>query len=119
MKYRIVIMAAAVALVSALSLSVAGVGALAADKLKIGFIYLGPIGDFGWTYQHEVARQALVKALGDKVETTYLENVNEGPELGTRHRAVGTGRQPPDLHHLFRLHGPDHQGGKQVPQRLL
>ncbi len=80
MKYRIVIMAAAVALVSALSLSVAGVGALAADKLKIGFIYLGPIGDFGWTYQHEVARQALVKALGDKVETTYLENVNEGPD---------------------------------------
>ena len=49
-------------------------------KLKVGFIYLGPVGDFGWTYQHEVGRQGLVKALGDKIETTYLENVNEGPD---------------------------------------
>src|SRR5882762_9611887 len=51
-----------------------------ADKLKVGFIYLGPIGDMGWTYQHEVGRQGLVKDLGDKVETTYLENVPEGPD---------------------------------------
>jgi simple sugar transport system substrate-binding protein len=52
----------------------------AADKLKVGFIYLGPIGDMGWTYQHEVGRQGLVKDVGDKVETTYLENVTEGPD---------------------------------------
>src|SRR5260370_32048732 len=51
-----------------------------ADKLKVGFIYLGPIGDMGWTYQHEVGRQGLVKDLGDKIETTYLENVPEGPD---------------------------------------
>src|ERR1700750_127615 len=54
--------------------------ASAADKLKVGFIYLGPVGDFGWTYQHELARQALVKEYGDKIETTYLENVPEGPD---------------------------------------
>jgi basic membrane protein A len=54
--------------------------ASAADKLKVGFIYLGPIGDLGWTYQHELARQALVKEFGDKIETTYLENVGEGPD---------------------------------------
>ena len=54
--------------------------ASAADKTKIGFIYLGPVGDFGWTYQHEVGRQAVVKELGDKIETTFLENVNEGPD---------------------------------------
>ena len=52
----------------------------AADKLKVGFIYLGPVGDMGWTYQHEVGRQDLMKDLGDKVETTYLENVTEGPD---------------------------------------
>ena len=52
----------------------------AAEKLKVGFIYLGPIGDLGWTYQHELARQALVKEFGDKIETTYLENVSEGPD---------------------------------------
>jgi simple sugar transport system substrate-binding protein len=54
--------------------------ASAQDKLKVGFIYLGPVGDFGWTYQHEVGRQLVVKELGSKVETTYLENVNEGPD---------------------------------------
>ncbi|WP_439409249.1 BMP family ABC transporter substrate-binding protein [Bradyrhizobium sp. DASA03076] len=54
--------------------------ASAADKLKVGFIYLGPIGDLGWTYQHDQARLALEKELGDKIETTYLENVPEGPD---------------------------------------
>src|SRR5215510_407551 len=55
-------------------------GASAADKLKVGFIYLGPIGDLGWTYQHNLGREAIVKEFGDKIETTYLENVNEGPD---------------------------------------
>src|SRR6516164_6071053 len=58
-----------------------GIGAAsAADKLKVGFVYLGPVGDLGWTYQHEVARQAVAKEFGDKIETTYLENVPEGPD---------------------------------------
>ncbi len=52
----------------------------AADRLKVGFIYVGPIGDFGWSYQHDVARKAVDQALGDKVETTYVENVPEGPD---------------------------------------
>ena len=55
-------------------------GATAAEKLKVGFIYLGPIGDLGWTYQHDLARLAMIKEFGDKVETTYLENVSEGPD---------------------------------------
>jgi len=54
--------------------------AMAQQKLKVGFIYVGPVGDFGWTFQHEAARRKLVEALGDKIETTYLENVNEGPD---------------------------------------
>jgi simple sugar transport system substrate-binding protein len=55
-------------------------GAQAAEKLKVGFIYIGPIGDLGWTYQHDLARLAMIKEFGDKVETTYLENVSEGPD---------------------------------------
>ena len=55
-------------------------GASAADKLKVGFIYLGPVGDLGWTYQHDLGRLAMVKEFGDKVETTFLENVSEGPD---------------------------------------
>lgn len=64
------------------SLALAGAPRLAraAEKLKIGFVYVGPVGDFGWTYQHEVARQALQKAMADQVETSYVENVPEGPD---------------------------------------
>tara|TARA_B100000676_G_scaffold302143_1_gene350584 strand:- start:4554 stop:5633 length:1080 start_codon:yes stop_codon:yes gene_type:complete len=52
----------------------------AANKLKVGFIYVGPIGDHGWSYQHNRARLEMQKALGDKVETTYLENVPESAD---------------------------------------
>jgi len=57
-----------------------GGAAHAEDKLKVGFIYIGPPGDFGWTYQHDVARKEMIEALGDKVETTFLENVPEGAD---------------------------------------
>jgi basic membrane protein A len=50
-----------------------------ADKLKVGFVYFGPIGGYGWTYQHEAARQAVIEQFGDQIETTYLDNVTEGP----------------------------------------
>src|SRR3979409_2771366 len=73
---KILIAATAVMLTAGASLF----SASAAEKLKVGFIYLGPVGDFGWTYQHEVGRQAIVKEFGDKIETTYLENVSEGPD---------------------------------------
>ena len=55
-------------------------GAYAAEKLKVGFIYLGPIGDLGWTYQHDVSRKAMEQALGDKIETAYIENVPESAD---------------------------------------
>ncbi|RCW81398.1 BMP family ABC transporter substrate-binding protein [Paracoccus lutimaris] len=50
------------------------------EKLKIGFIYVGPVGDGGWTYQHDLARQAVEKEFGDKVETTFIESVPEGAD---------------------------------------
>jgi basic membrane protein A len=54
--------------------------AQAADLLKVGFIYVGPVGDFGWTYQHDIARKSAVEHFGDKIKTTYVENVPEGPD---------------------------------------
>jgi basic membrane protein A and related proteins len=70
-----------VAIAAVLALAAATFGTTyAAEKLKVGFVYVGPIGDLGYTYQHELGRQALQKALGDKVETTYLEKVPEGPD---------------------------------------
>jgi basic membrane protein A and related proteins len=54
--------------------------ARAADPLKIGFVYVGPVGDFGWSYQHDVARKAAVEHYGDRITTTQVENVHEGPD---------------------------------------
>lgn len=51
--------------------------AIAQEKLKVGFVFLGPIGDYGWTWAHNKGREALEAALGDKVETVYVENVAE------------------------------------------
>jgi simple sugar transport system substrate-binding protein len=62
---------------AAAALPMLGQRALAADKLKVGFIFLGPIGDYGWTWAHNKGREALEAALGDKVETIYTENVAE------------------------------------------
>lgn len=67
---------AALALAAALMAVPAG----AADPLKVGFIYVGPVGDFGWTYQHDQGRLAIEEALGSKVETTFVESVSEGPD---------------------------------------
>ena len=69
-----------VAALTGLALSLAVATASGADKLKVGFIYVGPIGDHGWTYQHDQGRLAVEEAFGDKVETVYVENVAEGPD---------------------------------------
>ena len=69
-----------VAALTGLALSLAVGAASGADKLKVGFIYVGPIGDHGWTYQHDQGRLAVEEAFGDKVETVYVENVAEGPD---------------------------------------
>lgn len=54
--------------------------AMAAGPLKIGFIYVGPVGDFGWSYQHDQGRKAIEAKFGAKVKTSYVESVNEGPD---------------------------------------
>ena len=57
-----------------------GGAAHAEDKLKIGFIYIGPPGDFGWTYQHDQARKEMEAHFGGKVVTAFIENVPEGAD---------------------------------------
>lgn len=52
----------------------------AEDPLKVGFVYVGPIGDHGWSYQHDQGRLSAEKHFGDKIKTTYVENVAEGAD---------------------------------------
>lgn len=62
-----------------LSLLVAGGMAQAAEKkLKVGFVYVSPVGDAGWSYSHDVGRQAVETLPG--VDVKYLEAVNEGAD---------------------------------------
>ena len=51
-----------------------------ADKVKVGFVYVGPTGDHGWTYRHDIGRQDVEAHFGDQVETFYVESVKEGPD---------------------------------------
>ena len=81
---KILIAATAVMLTAGASMF----GASAAEKLKVGFIFLGPVGDFGWTYQHDQARQALVKEFGDKIETTFLETSARVPMPSARSNSL-------------------------------
>ena len=60
--------------------AVAPAAAPAADKLKIGFMYVSPIGDGGWTYQHELGRKAIQEKFGDKIETSMVESVPESAD---------------------------------------
>ncbi|MHB1103324.1 MAG: BMP family ABC transporter substrate-binding protein [Devosia sp.] len=62
---------------AAATLPMLGSKAFAQEKLKVGFVFLGPIGDYGWTWAHNKGREAVNAALGDKVETIYVENVAE------------------------------------------
>ena len=69
-----------IAATAGLALALAAGGAEAQGKLKVCFIYVGPHNDGGYSEMHDVARQQVEKELGDKVETTYVENVAEGPD---------------------------------------
>ena len=51
-----------------------------ADPLKVGFVYVGPVGDGGWSFAHDNARKAIEKEFGDKIQTTMVENVPEGAD---------------------------------------
>jgi basic membrane protein A and related proteins len=51
-----------------------------AEPLKIAFAYVGPVGDGGWTFAHDNARKAIEKEFGDKIQTSFAENVPESAD---------------------------------------
>ncbi|WP_152047248.1 BMP family ABC transporter substrate-binding protein [Aureimonas psammosilenae] len=50
------------------------------EKVKAAFVYVGPVGDFGYSFAHDQGRKFLAEKLGNKVETSFVENVAEGPD---------------------------------------
>jgi len=69
-----------------------GIGSAQEKKLKACFIYVGPIGDVGWTFAHDEARRAAEKAIPG-LETKYVESVPEGQALPVIDRLVSEGCQ--------------------------
>ena len=69
-----------------------GVPALAQSSgpLKIGFVYVSPIGDAGWTTQHNMGRLEMEKALAGKVTTSFVEKVTEGADTERVIREMAT-----------------------------
>ena len=88
----------------------------AADPLKVGFVYIGPIGDHGWTYQHEQGRQALIKQFGDKVQTSFVENVPEGADAERVIRNMAKGGYDLVFATSFGYMNPTAKVAKQFPK---
>ena len=65
---------------AALALGLASVATAQDDPVKVGFVYVGPVGDYGWSYEHNEGRLAVEEAFGDKVEPTFVESVPEGAD---------------------------------------
>ena len=70
----------AVAVAAAVSSILLSAAAYAADPVKVGFVYVGPISDHGWSYRHDIGRQAIETEFTDEVETTCVESVPEGAD---------------------------------------
>lgn len=50
------------------------------EPLKAAWVYVGPVGDMGWTYAHDQGRKAMEAEFGDKIKTTFVEKVPEGAD---------------------------------------
>lgn len=78
------------ALAAAVALTLAGCGKkeepvkapepVKTEQLKVGFIYVGPVGDAGWTFAHDNGRKHIEQKFGDKIKTTFVEKVPEGAD---------------------------------------
>jgi len=62
------------------SAATAPAAASAGGPLKVAFVYVGPVGDGGWTFAHDQGRKAVEAAFGDKVQTTFVEKVPESSD---------------------------------------
>jgi simple sugar transport system substrate-binding protein len=71
---------ASIALLCAASVSTIAFAQEKSEPLKIGFVYVGYIGDTGWTYQHDQARIAIEEKFGNRIQTKYIESVSEGAD---------------------------------------
>jgi basic membrane protein A len=89
--------------------------ARADGPLKAAWVYTGPIGDLGYSFQHEQSRLAVQKHFGDKVATQYVENVSEGPDSERVIRQLATGGAGIIFSTSFGFMNPAERVAKSMP----
>jgi simple sugar transport system substrate-binding protein len=89
--------------------------ARADEPFKAGFVYVGPVADYGFSHQHDVGRQAAQTALGDKIKTTYVESVKEGPDSERVIRELATAGNGIIFTTSFGFMNPTIKVAKQFP----
>ena len=62
-----------------------------AKPLKVGYVYVGPVGDYGWSYGHDRGRKWADEHFGLPVESFYLEKVPEAEVGGAIETLIGKG----------------------------
>jgi len=80
----------AAASVAAALLAAAAPGRAQTAPLKVAFVYVTPVGQAGWTFQHDIGRREMERALGAAVQTTVVEDVPEGPDAERVMRDLAT-----------------------------
>ena len=102
-----------------LALPALGRSAFAAEPLKVGFVYLGAIGDYGWTWSHEQGPQGAGRR-AERPGGHQLCRERQGRrERHSDHEGPRPAGQQAHLHHLLRLHGPDARGRQAVSRRQV
>ena len=89
--------------------------ARAQEPLKVGFIYVGPASDNGWSYRHDVGRQEVEKAFPGKVTTSFVEKVPEGPDAERVIRQLATSGHGLIFTTSFGFMNPTLKVAKQFP----
>ena len=95
--------------------SVAFAGVVNAGEVdNVGFVYVGPIGDHGWTYRHDIGRKAVEAELG--VATTFVESVSEGADAERVIRKLASSGSDVIFTTSFGYMNPTVKVAKQFPQ---
>ena len=105
-----------------LALAVLPLGASAAEPapLVVAFVYVTPIGEAGWSHQHELGRREMERALGARVRTIAVESVAEGADAERVMRdLVAQQGARPDLRDQLRLPRAGIAGRRRVPAGAL
>ena len=101
---------------TAATLPLIGHGAFAQAPLGVGFIYVGPVGDHGWTWTHDQGRKALEAEYGSKIKTSFIENVAEGPDAARAIRQLAQAGNQIIFTTSFGFMNPTIQVAKQFPK---